>query len=312
MRLLLDPWPADYDAPVHVDGAAATVTVDAQVERSEWKSIAAPALNEDRACTFVDGVRRVEARVLADHQGKLIHGLFGSLAAGCVRSRELASFGRIDVERYLILADPEARGWETALGGSALRFAGLAATENHPHAVLGDLQSRMRQAEAALAEELAGRECVFVDGLSYRATGGRRVVGVVKRILEPYLDENHFRLVLSLRAAERTPLFAIRDTAYARFSCFLRLAAPRPVDHALAGIVRLEIGTGVGLDEARRLADFACALLPRFASTAARDPRAPQNLLPVGALEQEMRRRLGDPLLIRRAIERELNEQRDR
>ena len=33
---------------------------------------------------------------------------------------------------------------------------------------------------------------------------------------------------------------------------------------------------------------------------------------PLRSLEQEMRRRLGDPLLIRRAIERDLHEQRNR
>jgi hypothetical protein len=34
-----------------------------------------------------------------------------------------------------------------------------------------------------------------------------------------------------------------------------------------------------------------------------RDARAPQNLLPIGALETRLRHRLGDPLLLRRSIE---------
>jgi hypothetical protein len=106
-------------------------------------------------------------------------------------------------------------------------------------------------------------------------------------------------------------LFAIIDGKYDRYSCFLRLAMPREVDHPLAGIVRVEVGAAVGIDKARRMASLSANLLPRFASASVRDPRAPQNLLPVGALEQEMRRRLGDPLLLRRAMERMLHEQTD-
>ena len=56
----------------------------------------------------------------------------------------------------------------------------------------------------------------------------------------------------------------------------------------------------------KALVSAAASMLPRFASSPIRDPRAPQNLLPVGALEQEMKRRLGDPLMIRRAIEKDL------
>ncbi len=42
--------------------------------------------------------------------------------------------------------------------------------------------------------------------------------------------------------------------------------------------------------------------LPRFASCEEKDPRAPQNLYPIGGLERELRRRLGDPMLIMRSL----------
>jgi hypothetical protein len=48
--------------------------------------------------------------------------------------------------------------------------------------------------------------------------------------------------------------------------------------------------------------------LPGLASTADRDPRAPQNLVPVGALEQQLRHRLGDPRWIRRMLMQHLSE----
>jgi hypothetical protein len=77
----------------------------------------------------------------------------------------------------------------------------------------------------------------------------------------------------------------------------------------MAGVVRLEADAAMGLDAARELANFAAGMLPRFASQPGHDARAPQNLYPVGALETHLRHRLGDPMLIRRAIETRLSEE---
>jgi hypothetical protein len=68
------------------------------------------------------------------------------------------------------------------------------------------------------------------------------------------------------------------------------------------------VRAALGVRQAAELANFAAVRLPEFASTAVRDPRAPQNLVPVGALEEQLRHRLGDALTIRRAIERRIFE----
>ncbi|MDX1981925.1 MAG: hypothetical protein SFV51_16765 [Bryobacteraceae bacterium] len=306
MKLRLDPWPADYEAPIQIDESAPPTSfhVNAAVETTNWRAIPAGAA-EPRPCRFVDGVRRVEARVLADHDGALVHGLFGSLAAGAVAAgADRAAFDFVDVERYLILGSGQQRD---ASPCATIHFAARSMPENTPNAVLGELQSLMRAAESRAAERAAAQGYVFVDGLSYRSTSGQNVVGVIKRIFETYLPPAQFNLVESLTPGQRTPLFTIEDGHFDRYSCFLRLSAPRAVDHPLTGIVRIEIGAAIGVDRGVALASFAAATLPRFASTTARDPRAPQNLLPIGALESEMRRRLGDPVTIRRAIERLLH-----
>jgi hypothetical protein len=77
----------------------------------------------------------------------------------------------------------------------------------------------------------------------------------------------------------------------------------------MAGLVRLEVSASSGLKAAQDVAALASAVLPLFASQPGRDPRAPQNLYPVGALERHLRHRLGDAALIRRAIEARLNEE---
>jgi hypothetical protein len=87
---------------------------------------------------------------------------------------------------------------------------------------------------------------------------------------------------------------------FARHSWYLRL--PCDVSHPWAGVVRCETAVDIGPERAIALADHLSAVLPRFASSPHKDPRAPQNLFPIAGLERELRRRLGDPLLIQRAL----------
>jgi hypothetical protein len=81
------------------------------------------------------------------------------------------------------------------------------------------------------------------------------------------------------------------------------LADPFPGASDLAGIARLEVSEIVGVEAARQLADASTAILPRFVPSRWRDPRSPQNLLPIGALETALRRQMGDGRLVRRHIE---------
>ena len=87
----------------------------------------------------------------------------------------------------------------------------------------------------------------------------------------------------------------------------MRIARGRPIESALTGVVRLEAPAARGLDEARALADLSAREMPRFASDATRDPRAPQNLFPIGGLEARLKHLLGDAAVVRRAIEAQLH-----
>lgn len=50
------------------------------------------------------------------------------------------------------------------------------------------------------------------------------------------------------------------------------------------------------------MADRSATVLPKVASEPYLDPRAPQNLVPVGALERYLRHLMGDRGLVLRAI----------
>ncbi len=310
MKLYLDPWPPDYEPPVAIDDSLYDGPVDVSVETDQWRALSNPQQRLFGKIYFIDGTRRIDARVLTEtREGKTVHGLFGSLATGCVESDgSRATFQHLDVRRFLILGGGICHRETLDIGPV---YEGVASHEDSPEHVLAKLQYLMRETEAQLGQQLlSAGVCVFVDGpLTYFTHSAEALIGVVKKIQKPYLDPVHFGLVPTLTEGQRTPLFHITDPKHERYSWYLRLAPVRKIDHPLSGILRLEVRSSIGIEAASHLADFSALELPRFASTSARDPRAPQNLVPVGALESELRRRMGDPILIRRAIERRLNEQ---
>ena len=67
--------------------------------------------------------------------------------------------------------------------------------------------------------------------------------------------------------------------------------------------MRCEASAQLPLERGRRtIADRTAALLPMVASQPHVDPRAPQNLVPIGALEKELRHRMGDRGIVYRAL----------
>jgi hypothetical protein len=174
-----------------------------------------------------------------------------------------------------------------------------------PRDLVAALNRAMLDEEALLAAELArdGDALVFVDGPLRLRQPGRRAVGYVKRIHQWYVSPTERALAASLHIGQRTPLFHIDGAAGTeRYGWYARTAALPGRFHPLAGVVRMECAGTLPVAEAARLADEATAALPRLASTPARDPRAPQNLLPVGALERTLTHRLGDRRWVRRLL----------
>jgi hypothetical protein len=67
-------------------------------------------------------------------------------------------------------------------------------------------------------------------------------------------------------------------------------------------VVRIECPAELPAAQVTALADLTAWVLPPLASSPHKDPRAPQNLVPIGGLERELRRRLGDQQLLYRAL----------
>lgn len=315
MPLRLVPWSPEYGSGIEADTDAAAddgaSLVDADVEGA-WRAIR-PNPAPLPAVQIVDGVRRVEAHAIDDGaDGAIAFGLFGSYAVGVVRcegtsARILDDERVLRVRRRYLQAGDGASDRTVVVGDATLHFrAETPAGARAPADLVAALNRLMLDEEARLAEELSedASTLTIVDGPLRLRAPGPRVVGYIKRTHRWYLGADRLALLGELAVGERTPLFRIAedDSRSDRLAWFLRIADMGTQYHHLAGVVRLETPGALPASEATALADQAALVVPRLASSPIRDPRAPQNLTPVGALEQLLTRRLGDRLWLRRRI----------
>ena len=279
---------------------ASPADTDAAVERpvDRWRPVPAPVLPLPPAVHFVDGVRRVDAHVWIESAGDgAVAGIAASYAAGVVSCRPgLASVDRVDVRRGLFTSVPGVPDLtlaqvtyraERAEGADDLRLSNA-------------LQGAMADAEAecALTARTEPDDLLVLDGPLGKRGQLARVLGMVKTHRSRYLPPELHALVAELGPAERTPVFRL-TADWPRYSWYLRLPC-RP-GAPWSGVVRVEC-PDVDLADAVELAKLSQAVLPRYASAEHKDPRAPQNLYPIGGLERLLRRRLGDRLLLERAL----------
>jgi len=313
-RIRLDPWEPEYEGAIQLPSEEEeSADVDLQVELDTWMAVLPSVVAPPASILFVDGVRRIDHRILLEAENRTLFGLLGSFAVGATRVTSHAEIVSEEVHRIAAVGGGVGLPtWEfrLATGVAGLCFESLAVAENTPEAALQGLQNTMREHEAALAESLsADGSLVFLDGpLSFFTATRLPVVGFVKRLIRCYLPPEESVLLRRLRVGQRTPLFLIKETRHQRYSWYTRIGIGRTIDSSLSGIVRLETSSGHDLETIRQLADLSSSILPRFASAAGHDPRAPQNLYPIGGLERTLRHLMGDPLVIRRAIEAHLYE----
>ncbi len=311
-RLRVDPWEVDYgdQSPLHgtPDDTEETVDHHVEVPDADWRPItpAAEALPRQRV-VFIDGVRRLEIRGSVIHGQRLIYCGFGSYAAGAVVVEGgAASFGPLRCEHLAVLGSDERLQAPIQVRENLVYRCESTQSED-PDGPLQVIQTSMRKAEARLALELRRDDTlVIVDGrLGFEDEGSEISLGYIKRIHTLYLPGKFLPLLATLPRASRTPLFLIKTAkaGFDRLSWFQRLDSPGPGIAELHGIVRLEVTAKVGTLAAAKLADSATAWLPQTAPTRGRDPRSPQNLLPIGALEQKLKACMGDVQLYRRWIE---------
>jgi hypothetical protein len=319
-RLRFDPWGVDYDSPVQVgDAPDAARKVDTDVEGIAWAPVRASADTPlPKHVLFIDGRRRLDARLVGAQEGQALYGAFATVAVGAVAVDLEAPKAVVlppEVRRVVALGGgvkPPETWVPCPLGTSAklVYSEGLTSEDgtNEPDTPLTLVQNYMLQQEAEYARRFqAGSDSLVIRDGPLRHATPEPTLGYVKTMHKHYLPLGRVDLLWQLAPGERTPIFQVATGPESLWSWYLRSGHPdvhpeKMGYHGLHGLVRLELSGVVPKEEARRIADQSARLIPRFASHPYRDPRAPQNLTPVGALERELGRRMGDASLIERRV----------
>jgi len=250
---------------------------------------------------LVDGVRRNDAGLwTAEDDGLSFPGLAASYAAGVVRcdlGRGVAEVAGARVARGLFTASPSAGD---VLAGSVRyeihRVNGTGEASKLPAAVQPALTA-LEIEISSMARESG--DLLVVDGPLRNRRQLPRTIGYVKTQQKQYLPAALTPVVTGLRPGQRTPVFHL-GTVWGGWSWYLRL--PGANGAPWSGIVRVECSPDLEIDEAVELAELSAVTLPRFASPAYKDPRAPQNLVPIAGLERRLRSMLGDSRVLHRAL----------
>jgi len=299
-QIFVEPWSSDYGSPMQIDSDQEAANKSELIEE-EGFSFVQPANLERFPVAFIDGVRRQECWLSQYREGRSIPGITGSYATGAVLSHanEPPTYGDERMERVVI--------WSSGLTGPLPPISGgwswrtVSTAESGPIAPMHKLQQLMQRAESDLAASLAEQGyLVVLDGTLWYALhhDTMNIAGYIKTHHVRLLPEVEAARLPSLPTGYRTTLFR---TDPGRYACYLRLTDRGPYAPPMAGIVRLEFSGSLPLGDARALADRFCSFLPMYAGVAHADPRAPQNLQPIGALEKRLRHLLGDPRLAERA-----------
>jgi hypothetical protein len=321
MRFSVDGWDPSYGSSVEMEELAqSSVTVDATLEvpAANW----APIPAKTRAAVpsgvlFVDGVRRIEARVWIDDAagdgaadaGRAVAGICASYAAGvvCCCGAGAHALGA-QLRRRLFTAAKTAT--HIPIGADTFSLHRAVTPADVPAAVslslalqraLLDLEITVAvEARAIIAEHGVGEDnLLVVDGPLRGRDHLPRTLGYIKTHHAEYLPPDLNAVVAQLGTGERTPIFVI-GAGWDRYSWYLRL--PCLPGGPWTGIVRIEAAPTLDLAEVVALADTSQQLLGRYASVEYKDGRAPQNLVPIAGLEKELRHRLGFAPLIYREI----------
>jgi len=319
MRITLDPWGGDYTSQFTVSQGGDgndnfAQALDEPVEDRPWAPVRPCPTTLPQTTAVVDGVMRTDASAIIMDGNRRALALFSSYAAGAVVMNPQVQVAHDRVQRLFLAggnwSEPEDLTITAGTGG-AVCYRGVSCKGDTYEHLREALTTEMRQAEAQVAEVLSAEEnLVLADGNLTSLRRSSSVVGVIKTIHRMYLAPPKTTILEHLQPGERTPIFQVvsgrKNDGYSVFTSYLRLTLPQPTELPFAGLVRLEAKASLGPQRAVELLDQAAVKVRDLASRAPKDPRAPQNLIPIGGLERHLRHRLGDPQLLLRGIKQKI------
>jgi hypothetical protein len=245
MRFSVDAWDPAYGTNLELEDflgeSTARVEVNVELPASQWRPVDPdPGRAVPAALLFVDGVRRIEARVWIEEDppdgGALPEAsaaLCASYAAGVVCCcGQQAHIVLVETRRGLFTVAPRAESIATWAGEyTACR------TKAHPDRPLPvtlsqALQRRLGDIEVQVAVSARasvaghgvpeGGDLLVIDGPLHGRQHLPRAIGYIKSHRTTYLPPPLNALVGTLRPGQRTPVFLI-GTSWDRHTWYLRL-----------------------------------------------------------------------------------------
>ncbi|HSP06439.1 MAG TPA: hypothetical protein VLR94_04640, partial [Acidobacteriota bacterium] len=263
LKARFDPWSPEYGASLMSTEESDAlllmkVAVDTSVEMAEesWKPVACdPALEPGVSVAFVDGVRRMESNLVFETDQGFLYGGFGCCGAGavvltpgCMNEMEHA-LKVCSVQRFLFA--PEDSGLPETIeipqaypSGATMLHQSIPVSGSEPLEPLRRLQQLMRQEEALVAEQVKVEEAslVVADGPLSLPLIRPGIAGFIKSLHSFYIPSSLFPVLTALRKHERTPIFRLSgEDVMERYSAYVRINEPRPMDTVLAGLARFEV-----------------------------------------------------------------------
>ena len=282
------------------------------VEFVEEEKIYEGEAPDNLTLAFVDGVRRTElACYLENEDGEIFEAMFASVGAGAVYlhmnrlnlmdeallyptvERVFLVRKGLDIENYIDLED--------------LKFSVRLCKDRDISQEINYIMKEELESSTAKKIHDEGRfHIIFCDGILGKKLAGTSCVGYVKNIKRLFLKDT--RLIDNLKPGQRTPILRVRNkdpqgSHLDKYVWYLKLS---PTEK-LWSLVRLEVFAHIPEEKVVQIANISAGVLPLLASQPFIDTRSPQNLLPIRALENALRKHLGHYSMIRHKILEFLN-----
>jgi len=187
LAVQLDPWQVDYGSELPLDeveelASDEAVVLDVEVIPEKWQPIHPSDAALPGQLIFVDGVRRIEARLIVRRQERLCHGAFGTHAVGAVKVVDSTAVCEAPrVGRIIVIGSGESVGVPVQVKID-LVYQPLSTSDTHPDAPLRALQENMRREEERLGRDLAATDdaLVIADGpLTFEEASRAAVLGYI-------------------------------------------------------------------------------------------------------------------------------------
>jgi len=283
-----------------------------EMNSKNWEPIHGNIIDAPPEILFVDGIQRVEARLeIYPPEFEVPQlALWAATGAGAVRwnrKERKSQFFDLTHRRVVVLPKGIEISHIERLKRADIDFEICHARGTEFSDLQNEVHAQMAELEVQIVRTTTNSSgnMVIADG-RIRSKHPPRTLGYVKSHERRYLSGRPAETVPNLDIEQRTPIFLIGGQ-YPRYSWYIRVGYV-PKGNRWQGIARLEVSAELELDHAIGLADISAVVIPIAAPPLYMDPRAPQNLVPIAALERELRRGLGDPELLNRKLKVALHE----